>query len=63
MSPLHWKTQRVVGFIFAILFVYLSVRIKTYNYKAAVTLERTHPSDVWEFVADFSNMKYLNPTM
>lgn len=63
MSPLQWKTKRVALILSAIVCFYLFVRIKNYKYEASVTLENTHPSDVWEFVADFSNMKYLNPTV
>lgn len=63
MSPLQWKTKRVAGILIAIIFFYLFVRVRNYKHEASVTLENTHPSDVWEFVADFSNMKYLNPTV
>lgn len=63
MSPLHWKIKRIAGVLMALLCIYLFGRIKYYNYQASVTLENTHPSDAWEFIADFSNMKYLNPTL
>lgn len=63
MSPLQWKTKRVAGILIAIIFLYLFVRVRNYKHEAFTTLENTHPSDVWEFVADFSNMKYLNPTV
>lgn len=63
MSPLQWKTKRVAGIVVGLIFVYLLIRVKYYNYKASVVLEHTQASDVWEFVADFSNMKYLNPTV
>ncbi|XP_076263668.1 uncharacterized protein LOC143198379 isoform X2 [Rhynchophorus ferrugineus] len=38
------------------------IKVKNYEHKSSVFLS-VHPNDAWEFVADFSNMKYLNPTI
>lgn len=63
MPRVHWKTKRVFLSAAVVIALYLTVRVKNYNFKASVELDKVHPIDVWEFVADFSNMKFLNPTM
>ena len=63
MSRVQWKSRRTLGIVISLLVLYLTVRIKNYEHKAGVFLSETHPNEVWEFVADFSNMKTLNPTM
>lgn len=63
MSRIRWKSARVFCIIIASALLYLLLGIKTYQYKASVFLPNAHPNQVWEYVADFSNMKYLNPTM
>lgn len=63
MARVQFKSLRTVGLLFCLIILYLSVRVQNYDYKAFVFLPTTHPNEAWEFVADFSNMKYLNPTM
>ncbi|XP_045464153.1 uncharacterized protein LOC123673611 [Harmonia axyridis] len=63
MSRIRWKSARVFCIIIASALLYLLLRIKTYQYKTSVFLPNAHPNQVWEYVADFSNMKYLNPTI
>lgn len=63
MARMRWKNQRLLTFAIFTVIIYMIIRIRDYNYKAAVVLEKIQAIDVWEFVADFSNMKYLNPTM
>lgn len=43
--------------------LYLVCKKTSYDYSASVVIAKVHPVDTWEFVADFSNMKFLNPTM
>lgn len=55
------KLLYLIGFAF---FVYVFVlRVKVYEYKMDIILPEAKAADVWEFMADFSNMKKLNPTM
>lgn len=63
MFRFHWKFARLFGIIGVSIVLYLCLRIKTYTYRASILLPNVHPNEVWEFVADFGNMKYLNPTM
>lgn len=63
MARVYWKTKRNVGFILALIALFIVIRIKYYEHKEVLHLPKVHPNEVWEFVADFSNMKLLNPTM
>ncbi|KYB28784.1 uncharacterized protein LOC659949 isoform X2 [Tribolium castaneum] len=63
MNRIQWKSRRTLYLVISLVSFYLTVRIKTYEHKASVVLPETHPNDAWEFVADFSNMKLLNPTI
>lgn len=63
MSKIHWKSRKTLGFLSSVVVLYLIIRVKQYQYDASVFIPKVVPSVVWEFVADFSNMKYLNPTM
>ncbi|XP_044764417.1 uncharacterized protein LOC123320979 [Coccinella septempunctata] len=63
MTRTRWKFARIIGIIAASILLYLLLGVKTYLYKASVFLPNAHPNEVWEYVADFSNMKYLNPTI
>lgn len=63
MPRMQWKTRKILSLTAIILTTYLVVRIKEYHHTASIELEKVKPIDVWEYVADFSNMKYLNPTM
>ncbi|CAG9761751.1 unnamed protein product [Ceutorhynchus assimilis] len=59
----QWKTRRTIGLILIIISAYLFIKVSNYEHKASVFLYNVHPNEPWEFVADFSNMKYLNPTI
>lgn len=63
MPKLQWKSRRVIGVVFSLLLFYFVIRVKRYEYGASVMVPKVTPIVVWEFVADFNNMKYLNPTM
>ncbi|KAJ8972983.1 hypothetical protein NQ317_019014 [Molorchus minor] len=63
MARIQWKTARTFGLCVGIFVLYLAIRVHNYEHKAFVFIPKTHPNEVWEFVADFSNMKYLNPTI
>lgn len=63
MGKIHWKSRRTIGLISSLFVLYLFIRVKNYEYKASVFIPKIVPGVLWEFVADFSNMKFLNPTM
>lgn len=63
MGKIQWKSRRTIGIISSLFVFYLIIRAKSYDHSASVFIPKVVPSVVWEFVADFSNMKYLNPTM
>lgn len=56
------KRKYIIG-ICAIIFVYLFLfsRYQTFEYQEVI--KNTKPETVWEYVADFSKMKLLNPTI
>lgn len=51
----------LAGIAALVLYVLLSPR--PYLYVEEYAIEQARPQDVWDFVADFSNMPRLNPTM
>ncbi|XP_022910000.1 uncharacterized protein [Onthophagus taurus] len=63
MRNFHWKKRNVSYIITIFLALYLFFRRKTYEHEETLLLEKIKPVDVWEYVADFSNMKDLNPTI
>lgn len=56
------KRKYIIG-ICAVIFVYLFLfsRYQTYEYQEVI--KNVKPETVWEYVADFSKMKTLNPTI
>lgn len=64
INPMKWKTKNIVyAIIMIFMFYYLFIHKKTNQTKIVGIINNTHPIYVWEFVADFSNMKLLNPLM
>ncbi|OXU30090.1 hypothetical protein TSAR_004179 [Trichomalopsis sarcophagae] len=64
LNPMKWKARTLAysglglfGFYF--LFVYKW----THHFLYEATVKNSKPEHVWEFVADFSNMIKLNPTL
>lgn len=63
-NPMKWKTRTIVQGILGALFLYiLFVYKKKHQVMFEAIVNNSNPKHVWEFVADFSNMKKLNPTM
>ncbi|XP_032665622.1 uncharacterized protein LOC116841604 [Odontomachus brunneus] len=63
-NPMKWKTRTVVyGVLGTLLFYILFVYKKKYQVIHEIVVNNSNPKHVWEFVADFSNMKKLNPTI
>lgn len=56
------KRKYIIG-ICAIIFIYLFLfsRYQTFEYQEVI--KNVKPEKVWEYVADFSKMKSLNPTI
>ncbi|KAJ1525704.1 hypothetical protein ONE63_008915 [Megalurothrips usitatus] len=47
----------------AALVLYVLLSPRAYLYREEYTIEQARAKDVWDFVADFSNMPKLNPTI
>uniref|UniRef100_A0A1B6CZB6 Uncharacterized protein n=2 Tax=Clastoptera arizonana TaxID=38151 RepID=A0A1B6CZB6_9HEMI len=62
MHTLWFRRRLVYGCILGI-FVWLLFRHKNYTIKFEAVIDKSKPIEVWEYVADFSNMKKLNPTI
>lgn len=64
VNPMTWKFRNLTYIFLAILIFYVFfVYKKVHHVKVDAIIKNTKPESVWEFVADFSNMKKLNPTM
>ncbi|XP_018394580.1 PREDICTED: uncharacterized protein LOC108773318 [Cyphomyrmex costatus] len=63
-NPMKWKTRSILHSILGALLLYI---LFVYKKKHQVVFEgiinKSDPRLVWEFMADFSNMKKLNPTI
>ena len=63
-NVLEWKTKKLVSLILVLLVFYMAfVHKKIHHVTFEGTIKNVKPETVWEFVADFSNMKILNPSM
>lgn len=58
-----WCKKKVLFWCVVGVFLWLIFRPKKYTVKFEAIISNSKPIDVWEYVADFSNMKKLNPTM
>ncbi|GLV44782.1 uncharacterized protein CBL_14647 [Carabus blaptoides fortunei] len=63
MQVLKWKVKRLVSVIVLGILLYFWLRPREFTYKEEIRMANTQPSEVWEYVADFSNMMNLNPTI
>ncbi|XP_015118234.1 uncharacterized protein LOC107041935 [Diachasma alloeum] len=63
-NPLKWKL-RTLGYLFLGIFVFYMIFLfkKNHHFVSEFTIKNTRAKSVWEFVADFSNMLKLNPTI
>ncbi|KYN43530.1 hypothetical protein ALC56_01791 [Trachymyrmex septentrionalis] len=63
-NPMKWKTRSILHSILGALLLYiLFVYKKKHQVMFEGIINKSDPKLVWEFVADFSNMKKLNPTI
>ncbi|XP_069674060.1 uncharacterized protein [Periplaneta americana] len=58
-----WFKMRVLCVCLLAVSLYLVLRTRKQNVVFEATIRNSKPVEVWEFVADFSNMKMLNPTI
>lgn len=63
MSPIRWNKRRVIVLTLSAIVFYLIISSRYTKYQAETIIRNHKPEDVWNFVADFSKMKLLNPTM
>lgn len=63
MHPIRWNKRRLVSVALSGIVLYLILSAKYNKFTAEIVIKNQKPEDVWNFVADFSKMKLLNPTM
>lgn len=63
MQTTHWNKRRVGIACILLLAVYLIFSASNNTYEADVTIKNVNPKVVWDFLADFSKLRQLNPTM
>lgn len=63
MQTTYWNKRRLGIFSITILASYLLFTASNNRFESDVTIKNVKPEDVWEYVADFSKMRLLNPTM
>uniref|UniRef100_A0A182QZF4 Uncharacterized protein n=1 Tax=Anopheles farauti TaxID=69004 RepID=A0A182QZF4_9DIPT len=59
----RWAKRRVLVAITITFALYYVLSSSYEKYQISTIIPHTKPEDVWEFVADFSRMKKLNPTI
>lgn len=63
-SMRKWNIKRVSVIFTTLLLLYVFVFSGGYHkYQIDGVIAHTRPEMVWEYVADFSKMRLLNPTM
>lgn len=63
MQTTRWNIKRLSILCIALLGLYVVFSASNNKYEVDTVIRHTKPDKVWEFVADFSKMKLLNPTM
>ncbi|XP_033231126.1 uncharacterized protein LOC117182180 [Belonocnema kinseyi] len=63
-NPMKWKSKILAYSLVSALLIYAFFFYKRkYTVSFEFIIKNSTPESVWEFVADFSNMKKLNPTI
>lgn len=57
------KKQKIIISVAAVILIYLFFFGRYQTYEQSEIIKNAKPIEVWEFVADFSKMKELNPTI
>lgn len=63
MQTVRWNRKSVALAGLILVGFYLVISASRQTFEAERTLPNVKPAAVWNFVADFSNMRSLNPTM
>ncbi|XP_063695806.1 uncharacterized protein LOC134827166 [Culicoides brevitarsis] len=63
MHPIRWNKRRLLSVALSGIVFYLILSAKYNKFQAETVIKNHKPEDVWNFVADFSKMKLLNPTI
>lgn len=63
MRTARWNAKRLGVAAAGLLVLYALFSASRQTHDAEVLVRNTPPKVVWDFVADFSNMLQLNPTM
>ncbi|XP_046409684.1 uncharacterized protein LOC124296786 [Neodiprion virginianus] len=64
LNPMKWKIRTFASIVATLFVIYVFLIFKKTHYASFdAIIKDTKPDVVWEFVADFSNMKKLNPTI
>uniref|UniRef100_A0A069DNY1 Uncharacterized protein n=1 Tax=Panstrongylus megistus TaxID=65343 RepID=A0A069DNY1_9HEMI len=58
-----WGRKKYSLMCLIALLAYTMIVPKEYNIEFDSTINGVKPAEVWEYVADFNNMKFLNPTI
>lgn len=58
-----WRRKKYTIICIIALIAYIMIVPKEYKVQFDSTIKGVGPAEVWEYVADFNNMKFLNPTM
>lgn len=59
----QWKSRKSLTLVAILLLAIIFLRIKYYRYSTEIKLAKAKAETVWEYVADFSNLKQLNPSI
>jgi hypothetical protein len=63
MNISRWNKKRLGLLAIVVVTFYLTLSARTSTYQVDTVIYDISPEDVWEYVADFSKMKLLNPLM
>lgn len=64
VNPLKWKFRTLMYVTLGLFAIYIFVIYKkNHTVVFEFDVKNVEPEVIWEFVADFSNMLKLNPTM
>lgn len=59
----RWARRKLTVIVVFSIALYYLLSSSYSKYQIDTIIHRTKPEAVWEYVADFSKMKKLNPTM
>lgn len=59
----RWARRKLAVIVVCSVVLYYILSSSYSKYQIDTIIHRTKPEAVWEYVADFSKMKKLNPTM